>query len=130
MSQFSTIPMGTYSIKPQTGFTKGLMDTIAASKAKLEEWAQHEMAKADRLAELNRQKVAEEKAKIEEKRTSLLAVQLELGLTVDSSNQETENSESIATRKQGLEEQQVLLEKEINTLENDFKTREKRVAGT
>lgn len=106
------------------------MDTIAASKAKLEEWAQHEMAKADRLAELNRQKVAEEKAKIEEKRTSLLAVQLELGLTVDSSNQETENSESIATRKQGLEEQQVLLEKEINTLENDFKTREKRVAGT
>ena len=129
MSQFASIPMGTYAIKPQTGFSKNLMETIAASKAKLEQWAKFEMEKADRIAELNRKKIAEEKSKIEEKRTSLLAVQTELGLSVDSSVEDNENSESLAARKHALEEERALLEKEINTLETDLKSREKRVGG-
>ncbi len=132
MSAFSKIPLGTYDVRPQTGFTSALLDTLVASRLKVEEWVQHEKSKADKAAEEYRQQLIQEKARIDTKITSLLAVKLERGLTVKSEQEENENenSESIATRKISLQQQRTLLETEIEKLEEEYQTREKRVQGT
>jgi hypothetical protein len=118
-----------YDVRPQTGFTRGLMDSILVSKSKLKQWAEFEKAKADKVAEEYRQQLLQEQATIDAKVTSLLAVQLERGLNVQGKNDDDDQAESIATRKKALEEQRAALEVEIVKLQTEYQNREKRVQG-
>lgn len=129
MSVFGNIPLGAYDVRPQTGFTSGLLQKLVVSRSKVEEWVQHEKAKAERVAEEYRQQLMIEKAQIDSKTTTLLAVQLERGLSVKSEGDENDNAESIANRKSALEEQQTLLQSEIEKLKEEYQSREKRVQG-
>lgn len=129
MSSFSAIPLGTYDARPQKGFTSTLLDTIAASKSKIEEWAKYEKAKADKAAEDYRQKLMKEQAQIDSKATDLLAIQLDRGLTVKSNPEENDTAESVAQKLNSLEEQQGFLESEIEKLKEEYQSREKRVKG-
>lgn len=130
MSPFAGIPSGNYAVTPQTGFTSGLLDKLVASRSKVEEWVQHEKAKAEKAAEEYRQQLMQEQSQIDTKITNLLAVQLERGLSVTSNEgEEHDNSESIATRKTALEEQRAMLESEIEKLAKEYQNRENRVKG-
>mmetsp|Transcript_113085 Transcript_113085/g.316008 ORF Transcript_113085/g.316008 Transcript_113085/m.316008 type:complete len:257 (+) Transcript_113085:84-854(+) len=128
MSIFASLPLGNYGVKPQTGFTSSLLDKLVVSRSKVEEWVQHEKAKADKVAEAYRQQLMQEQAQIDTKVTNLLAVQLERGLSVKNEGEENdENAESIAKRKVALEEQRNMLESEVEKLQTEYQTREKRV---
>jgi len=129
MSAFANIPAGMYGVKPQTGFSSGLMDKLVVSRSKVEEWVQHEKAKVEKVAEEYRQQLMQEKDVIEKKTATLLAVQLERGLSVKNDGEENDNGESIAKRKNALEEQQNMLESEIGRLKEEFESRKKRVQG-
>jgi hypothetical protein len=122
-------------MRPQTGFTSGLMDTILVSKSNLQRWGEFEKAKADTVAESYRQNLMQEQASIDSQVTSLLAVQMERGLNVHSddsnieSNIDDDQSESLANRKKALEGQQAELETETMKLQTEHQKREKRVLG-
>jgi hypothetical protein len=129
MSPFAGIPLGNYAVKPQTGFSSELLDKLVMSRSKVEEWVQHEKAKADKVAEDYRQQLMQEQAKVDTKVTNLLAVQLERGLNMKSEGEENDNSESLAKKKVALEEQRTMLESEVEKLEKERQNREKRVKG-
>lgn len=129
MSLLANVPSGDYDVRPQTGFSSVLMDKLVASRSRIEEWVQHEKAKAEQAAEEYRQQLMQEKAEIEKKKTDLLAVQLERGLSVKNDEDEHDNAESIANRKSALEEQRAKLESEVEKLKGEYQTREKRVQG-
>lgn len=115
-----------------TGFTSMLLQSIVTSKSKMEEWAQHEKAKADALAESYRQNLMEQQAMIDSKSTELLAVQMERGMKIDinNSNPEEDNTEdNLASRKQALEEQMTNMQIEIMKLQAEKENRERRVQG-
>jgi hypothetical protein len=130
-SSSAEIDHGDRDMKPQTGFTSGLMDTILVSKSKLQSWAEFEKAKADTVAESFRQNLMQEQASIDSQVTSLLAVQMERGLNVhsDDSNIDDDQSESLANQKKALEGQQAALEMETAKLQTEHQKREKRVLG-
>jgi uncharacterized protein YdaT len=113
----------------QPGFTRSLMDAIVISRSKIDEWVEMEKAKADAVAEDYRQKLIAEQASIDAQVANLLAVQLERGLSVQNKDKAKINSESIATRKQALEQKQTALEAEIEKLQVEFDKRDKRVKG-
>ena len=126
------IPAGDYAVRPYSSITSGLMNTILVSKSKVREWAEHEKAKADSVAESYRQKVEEQQAAVDNQATTLLAVQLERGMQFDNKegvDEDTDQAESIAARKTSLEEQKHELETEIAKLDDECKSREHRVHG-
>jgi hypothetical protein len=108
------------------------MNSLIASRTKVEEWVQHEKADADREAEEYRQQLMQEQKLIGIMANRLLTLQLQCGLSVahdgEEKNQE-DNLESIAHQRQALEEQRTLLESEIRKLESSYETRKKRVQG-
>jgi hypothetical protein len=134
-SSSAEIDLGDRDMRPQTGFTSGLMDTILVSKSNVQRWAEFEKAKADTVAESYRQNLMQEQASIDSQVTSLLAVQMERGLNVHSddsnieSNIDDDKSESLANRKKALEGQQAELEAETMKLQTEHQKREKRVLG-
>jgi len=123
------VPAGEYSVRPISGFTSKLLDTIAISKSKMNEWAEREKAKADKDAESYRKKVEEQQASIDSQVSSLLAIQAQRGLKVDDTAEDANQVENIATQKTALEEQQRELEDEISKLSIEHQTREKRIKG-
>ena len=129
MSAFSSIPLGSYDVRPQKGFTSSLLATLNASRAKVENWVQHEKTKADKIVKEYRNQFSREQAQIDSKVTTLLALQLERGLAVSNDREDNDNSESIAMRKTALEEQRSSLESELEKLREEYASREKRVRG-
>jgi hypothetical protein len=114
-----------------TGFTSALLETIALSKSKIEDWAQHEMAKADAVADSYRQRLFQEQAEIDSRLAELLAIQMERGMKIDTDTGEKhEDSVNIASRKQTLEEQTTTLQIEIMKLTTERDNRERRIRGT
>jgi hypothetical protein len=113
------------------GFTSNLMETIAASKSKMEEWARHEKAKADAMAEAYHQHLSQEQAVIDAKSTELLAVQMERGRKLDANDEEASQStaDNIASRKQALEEKASAVQIEIMKLKTEKENRTERVKG-
>ena len=131
MSLFANL-VASYEVRPHTGFTSNLMNTLMSSRTKVEEWVQHEKADADKQAEEYRQQLMQERKQIDTMAARLLALQLQCGLSVARDGEEKEqedNLESIANQKQALEEQRTLLESEIRKLETSYDTRNKRVQG-
>jgi hypothetical protein len=113
------------------GFTSALLETIVISKSKIEVWAQHELAKADAVAESYRQCLIQEQAEIDSRLTEHLAIQIERGMKIDKDtvvNQE--NSDNIVAQKQALEEQTTALQIEIMKLTTELDNRERRIRGT
>ena len=129
MSTFSRIPLGNYAVAPHTGFSSSLLERLVASRSKVEEWVQHEKAKADKVADDYRQQLMQEQAQIDTKAKSLVAIQQTLGLSVFSEGGENDNSASIAKRKIALEEQRAMMESEVEKLAKEYQSREKRVKG-
>eukprot|EP00429_Kryptoperidinium_foliaceum_P056110 CAMPEP_0176089232 /NCGR_PEP_ID=MMETSP0120_2-20121206/44688_1 /TAXON_ID=160619 /ORGANISM="Kryptoperidinium foliaceum, Strain CCMP 1326" /LENGTH=257 /DNA_ID=CAMNT_0017423109 /DNA_START=131 /DNA_END=904 /DNA_ORIENTATION=- len=128
MSTFSPSFGASYEIKPKTGFSSALMDKLTASRALVEQWVQHEKAKIEKVKEEYRQEYEEQKKQLDAKNANLLAIQFERGLTVkNENNAEGSNAESIAKRKDALEQQQKQLESEIEKLREECSSREKRL---
>jgi hypothetical protein len=115
------------------GITTSLMNTLVVSRSKMQQWAEFEKAKADKVAESYRLHLIEEQAAIDEQATNLLSVQLERGLKVVDGDESHDNIDiqdnNIVTKKKDLEEEKVSLEGEISRLEQEFENREKRVSG-
>ena len=111
------------------GFTSNLMETIAVSKSKMEEWARHEKAKADAVAEAYRQRLMQEQAVIDAKSTELLAVQMERGMKLETADDEASQNtaDNIASRKQALEEETSAVQMEIMKLKTEKENRQERV---
>jgi septin family protein len=115
------------------GFTSSLMNTIVVSRSKMQQWAEFEKAKADKVAESYRLKLLEEQASIDAQTADLLSVQLERGLKVVDGDESQEcndiQEDNIVSKKHDLEEEKASLQAEISRLEQDFENREKRVSG-
>ncbi|KAL3917634.1 MAG: hypothetical protein SGILL_004624 [Bacillariaceae sp.] len=112
------------------GFTSNLMETIAVSKSKMNEWARHEKAKADATAESYRQRLMQEQAVIDAKSTELLAVQMERGMKLEAQNDDDasqDTADNIASRKQALEEETSAVQMEIMKLQTEKENRQGRV---
>jgi hypothetical protein len=120
-----------YEVRPQTSVTSDLINKLIASRSKVEQWVQHEKAKAEKEAEEYRQKLMHEKKSVDTKYANLLALQMQRGLAVSQSEEvkDHDNLKSIATQKQALEEQQTLLQSEIRKLDLECEIRKKRVQG-
>jgi Chromosome segregation protein Spc25 len=117
-----------------TGFSSALLETIAVSKSKMEEWAQREMAKADAVAESYHQRLLHEQAEIDARSTELLAIQMERGMkiamdTATAAASEDESNDNIVSRKQALEEQATALQIEIMKLTTERDNRQRRIRG-
>jgi len=116
------------------GFTSSLMNTLVVSRSKMQQWAEFEKAKADKVAESYRLTLIAEQAAIDEQATNILSVQLERGLKVSDEDESRDNVDvqdnNIVTKKKDLEEEKVSLEEEISKLEQEFENREKRVSDT
>lgn len=129
MSTLTSIPPGTYDVRPQRGFSSTLMESIALSKAKFEAWVQHEKAKIVKESEEYAKQLAIEQSTVDSKAANLLALQLERGLKVSEEGDGKDSAESIAARKKSLEDQRLALQSDIEKLQGERDTREKRVSG-
>ena len=114
-----------------------LSHKITSYKAKLDEWAEKERRMADELVESYQTKLREEQSSIDTHVGDLLAVQLELGLNLQSgkeNDQPTEAEEqqqrSIAARKLAMEKQHDDMTSEILKLQAEMNERGARIKGT
>jgi hypothetical protein len=116
-----------------TGFTSTLLESIANSKSQMELWAQHEMAKADAVAESYRQCLIQEQAEIDARLTELLTIQMERGMKIDvdtvDKHENSDNNNNLVSRKQALEEQTTALQIEVMKLTTERDNRERRIRG-
>lgn len=124
-----------------TGFTANLMETIAVSKSKVQEWVDHEKAKADAASESYRQHLRQQQNNIDSQAAELLAIQLERGMKIESpipgsgetayheERRSSNNGDGIATRKQDLENQIAKIQIEVLKLETERDNRDRRVKG-
>ena len=112
------------------GFTSGVMETIRASKIKMNEWVEREKGKIDAEAESYSRRLQEEQASIERMSTELKMIQKQRGLVGDSgSGTDGEDGENLAARKHVLEEQIAQVEVEIMKLQAQRNNRGERMKG-
>lgn len=99
----------------ELGFTSQLRETLIVSRSKLDDWVEHEKAKADAAAEQFRQTRNVHQQMIDEKITNLLALQLEGGLSVAETNKPVTDSamEEIKAQKEAVKAQMVVLEQQL-----------------
>lgn len=105
----------------ELGFTSSLRETLTLSRCKLDEWVEHEKAKADAQAESYRQAQSEQQQRVDRAVTHLLALQLEGGLTVSEDERQTE--------KNAVVKQTRAVQLEIADFEQEFEERTARVQG-
>lgn len=105
----------------ELGFTCSLRETLTLSRCKLDEWVEHEKAKADAQAESYRQAQSEQQQRVDRAVTHLLALQLEGGLTVNEDERKTE--------KNGILKQTEAAREEIAELQQELQERTARVKG-
>lgn len=112
------------------GFTSGVMETIRASKVKMNEWVEREKGKMDAEAESYRRRLQEEQASINKMSTELKMIQKQRGLVGDGgSGTDGDDGENLAARKQALEEQITHAEVEIMKLQAQRDNRGERMKG-
>jgi hypothetical protein len=115
------------------GFTSEIMDTIRASKVKINEWVEREKEKADAMAESYHQRLQEEQASIDRKAEELRMIKKERGMisqhSCSNNDNDNDDGDNLPARKQALEEQAIQLEVEIMKLQTQRKNREERVKG-
>jgi hypothetical protein len=113
--------------------SSSLTTTIATFKSKIDKWAEIECARADALVQTHQKKLQHEQKAIDYHVADLLAIQLELGFKIHLENDENAHanatSESIAQRKQALEDSYLVMKAEIAHLEIDFNRRNMLVNG-
>eukprot|EP00934_Nitzschia_sp_Nitz4_P002026 Nitzschia sp. Nitz4//scaffold3_size479765//244831//245752//NITZ4_000104-RA/size479765-augustus-gene-1.572-mRNA-1//1//CDS//3329550770//2026//frame0 len=127
MSMLSPLPPGSYDVRPRTGFTSTLFETILASQAKLDQWVAKEKSKVDRMASRYSDQYVEEKAKVDSKVETLLSVQLERGLNIQGDNESKQCANGIAAQKKSLDQRQTELQAEITKLQLERESRKNRV---
>lgn len=113
--------------------SSSLTMTISTLKSKIDKWAEMECAQADALVQTHQKKLQYEQKAIDYHVADLLAVQVELGFKVHLEDNENVHSnatsESIAQRKQAMEDSYLAMEAEISHLEIDFNKRNMLVNG-
>mmetsp|Transcript_15366 Transcript_15366/g.38095 ORF Transcript_15366/g.38095 Transcript_15366/m.38095 type:complete len:283 (-) Transcript_15366:5792-6640(-) len=110
------------------GFTSGVMETIRASKVKMNEWVEREKGKIDAEAESYRRRLQEEQASINKMSTELKMIQKQRGLVGDGgSGTDGDDGENLAARKRALEEQITQAEVEIMKLQAQRDNRGERM---
>jgi hypothetical protein len=105
----------------ELGFTSSLRETLTLSRYKLDEWVEHEKAKADAQAESYRQAQTEQQQSVDRAVTHLLALQLEGGLTVSEDDRTSE--------KNAVVKQTHAVQVEIADFEQEFEERTAHVQG-
>lgn len=111
------------------GFTAPLIDSIAKSKSKLQAWVDHEKSVIDSTVASYRESFAEQEKIINSQVAELTSVQRERGMDDGISNDDNNNTETIAVQKKSLEEQSAKVQIEIMKLKTERDNREKRVQG-
>ena len=110
------------------------------SKSKVNQWVEHEKAKADAASESYFQRLKQEQAVIDSQAAELLTIQLEMGMkfkgsisgrgaNVDDAERRSNNGDDIATKKQALEHEITKLQIEVLKLQTERDNRERRVKG-
>mmetsp|Transcript_13823 Transcript_13823/g.28529 ORF Transcript_13823/g.28529 Transcript_13823/m.28529 type:complete len:263 (+) Transcript_13823:76-864(+) len=109
------------------GFTSPLIETIANSRSKIQNWADREKAKMDSAAELYRTSLVEQEELINSRMEELTMVQRELGTDDAATSSEDNRPENIAEQKKSLEEQVQKAQIDIMKLKTERGNRERRV---
>jgi hypothetical protein len=121
------------------GFTAPLIETIAKSKSKIQDWVDHEKFKMDSNTESYRESLIEQETIIKSQIVELAIVQRERGMddeivkcvdgTSNEYNNDDDRRENIAVQKQSLEEQSAKVQIDIIKLKTERDNRGKRVQG-
>eukprot|EP00526_Cylindrotheca_closterium_P016117 CAMPEP_0113635930 /NCGR_PEP_ID=MMETSP0017_2-20120614/18740_1 /TAXON_ID=2856 /ORGANISM="Cylindrotheca closterium" /LENGTH=265 /DNA_ID=CAMNT_0000546753 /DNA_START=45 /DNA_END=842 /DNA_ORIENTATION=+ /assembly_acc=CAM_ASM_000147 len=119
-------PGNEFDTSPKTGFTLSLLETIEASKAKMDRWVDIQKAKIDEEAAVYNRKLKEEQQEIDDLVEKIMRAQSERGLRMDPDEDENQTV-NIMNKKALLELQKQEIESKINKLKSECKNRKKRV---
>jgi hypothetical protein len=97
------------------GFSGQLRQTLFMSRSQLDEWVEEQKAVADAAASVHHADISERQSCIDKSATTLLALQLERGLSVGSNKQEEDRD--------GVKE-------EVNELRKELSVHSLRIEGT
>lgn len=113
------------------GFTSPLIETIAQSRSKVQNWVDREKAKMDSAAESYRKSLIEQERIINSQIEDLMVVQREIGMedAGTSSEDNLDQPENIAEQKKSLEEQVSKVQIDVMKLTTERENRERRVKG-
>jgi hypothetical protein len=118
----------------EPGFTSPLRETLLLSRSKLDEWVEHEKAKADALCEKSRQVCFSRQQRLDTTITNLLALQIQGGMTIvaDDGNKSASNKDSSNQRAKKTEilEQQDAARREMEQLQAKLADEKARIDGT
>ena len=113
---------------PRTGFSLTLMETIEASKAKMDRWVDTQKAKIDEEAAAYTRQLEKEQQEIDDLQAKILRAQFESGSRMRPDEDEN-HTENLSNRKAMLEIEQTQLAFKIDNLKMERNNREKRVEG-
>lgn len=117
-----------FDTSPKTGFTLSLLETIEASKTKMDRWVDVQKAKIDEeAADYNRQ-LKEEQQEIDGLVEKIVRAQSERGLRMNPDEDENQTV-NMLNRKVLLEVRKQEIETNINKLKSECKNRKKRIEG-
>ena len=109
----------------ELGFTSELRQTLIVSRAKLDEWIELQKAEADAVCEQYRQTRSLHQQRLDQTVTSLLAAQLESGLSVA----ETSGSSANSQKKQDFLEKQQQIREQIAKYQAKLSEKQALVEG-
>jgi len=110
------------------GFTSHLRETLVLSRCKLDEWVEHEKERIDVLAESYRAEQKNHQNRIDRAVASLVALQLEGGLSIADKNISVSHRDLTKEKEELLQEQERIKD-EIEWLRRDLETKHSQVQG-
>jgi len=111
---------------PRTGFTLTLLETIEASKAKMDRWVDIQKAKIDEEEATYNRTLEKEQKEIDDLASKIMRAQFESGSRIRPEEDENQ-TENLLNRKAMLEIEQTNLAFKIDSLKMECKNRKKRV---
>lgn len=105
---------------PHERFTANLLETLASSRLKLNDYVERKKSEVDRDVEEYNKKLSQEEENIRTRKETLKAVQEERGLS---------SEEGIAQRREQLSVERNLLEERVHALQEEARKQELSVEG-
>ena len=121
-------PGNEFETLPKTGFTFSLLETIEASKSKMDRWVDLQKAKVDEEAAAYNRKLKQEQQEIDDLVEQIKTAQSERGLRMNPDEDENQTA-NILNKKALLELQKQEIETKIKKLGSECKNRKKRIEG-
>ncbi|CAJ1914797.1 unnamed protein product [Cylindrotheca closterium] len=119
-------PGNEFATLPRTGFTFSLLETIEASKSKMDRWVDIQKAKIEEEAADYDRKLKEEQQEIDDLVAKIATAQSERGLKMNPDEDENQTA-NILNKKALLELQKQEIESKIHKLETECRNRTKRI---